>query len=279
MRNGSRKLDRILFHRYTGFNHRKTAVNGANITQSWLEENNYILYDGWQITESDNDYWNRPLDPAAIGCAISHHKVWNHAHKNNFNNILILEEDFQVVKTLSSEYIDELPDDFDLFYLGRNLVNGLGKVRPTDELIGNGKLVKPGGSYNTHAYILSKSGIKSLLDQAFHKYILPVDEFLATCYAGHVRDDLNFITTDLNAYAPIAEDDLVNQSRSASTSGPRTDLTKRKHPELYSYWDDPEEWKMRFISYSARTKEWDLIVDEPFDNCFSMPLFTQEFVS
>tara|TARA_B100001778_G_scaffold334923_1_gene349127 strand:+ start:1928 stop:3637 length:1710 start_codon:yes stop_codon:yes gene_type:complete len=53
--------------------------------------------------------------------------------------------------------------------------------------------------------------------------------------------------------------------------------TKRLHPELYNYWNNKEEWVNKFITYSARTKEWDLIVDEPFDNCFSFPLFTPEF--
>lgn len=52
---------------------------------------------------------------------------------------------------------------------------------------------------------------------------------------------------------------------------------ERLHPELYSYWDNPEEWKKKFLSYSVLTKEWDLIVDEPFDNCFSFPLFNETF--
>ena len=55
------------------------------------------------------------------------------------------------------------------------------------------------------------------------------------------------------------------------------DNIERLHPELYSYWDNKEEWTKKFISYAARTKEWDLIVDEPFDNCFSFPLFTEDF--
>lgn len=49
------------------------------------------------------------------------------------------------------------------------------------------------------------------------------------------------------------------------------------HPELYSYYENSDEWKSRFITYSARTKEWDLICDEPFMNTFSFPLFTAEF--
>ena len=51
----------------------------------------------------------------------------------------------------------------------------------------------------------------------------------------------------------------------------------RLHDDLYSYWDNKEEWVNKFITYSARTKEWDLIVDEPFDSCFTFPLFTEEF--
>jgi len=56
-----------------------------------------------------------------------------------------------------------------------------------------------------------------------------------------------------------------------------TPKPKMKHPELYSYHDDKEAWEKRFLTYAARTKEWELIVEEPFDNCFSMPLFTEEF--
>lgn len=52
---------------------------------------------------------------------------------------------------------------------------------------------------------------------------------------------------------------------------------ERLHPELYSYYDDIDAWKNRFITYSAKTKEWDLITDEPFMNTFSFPLFTEEF--
>ena len=48
-------------------------------------------------------------------------------------------------------------------------------------------------------------------------------------------------------------------------------------PELYSYFEDSDTWEEQFITYAARTMEWELIVDEPFDNCFSFPLFTEEF--
>lgn len=50
-----------------------------------------------------------------------------------------------------------------------------------------------------------------------------------------------------------------------------------KNSALYTYFEDPTAWVERFISYGARTKEWELIVDEPFDNCFSFHLFSEEF--
>ena len=54
-------------------------------------------------------------------------------------------------------------------------------------------------------------------------------------------------------------------------------VCNRIYPDLYSYYKNKEAWVERFITYSARTKEWDLIVDEPFMNTFSFPLFTPEF--
>ena len=61
-----------------------------------------------------------------------------------------------------------------------------------------------------------QKGVKSLLDQNFHKYIFPVDEFLPACYAGHIRNDLSFIVNDLVAYAPTSDKELVKQSRPAT---------------------------------------------------------------
>jgi glycosyltransferase involved in cell wall biosynthesis len=255
---------------YTGPIVGKKAVNGADVTNSWLSKNDYELYD-WQLPESDNGWWNRPLDPGAIGCAISHHQIWKHAHKNNFKNIIILEDDFEFNVEILPEQLTKVPTDFDLFYFGRNPMPEWSPDVPA----GPQGIVKPGPSYNTHAYMLSAKGVKSLLDQQFNKYIMPLDEFFICCYATHMRQDLNFICSDLIVYGVI--EDLIYQTRFNHSEGPRTDLAHKKHPELYSYWDDPESWKVRFVSYATRTKEWELVVDEHFYNCYSMPLFTQEF--
>lgn len=97
-----------------------------------------------------------------------------------------------------------------------------------------------------------------------------------------IMDTLNFLDErdDIQQmYLKNAYEYALNQNWQVRYSE-WVDLINTKdilHPELYSYWDNPTAWKERFITYSARTKEWDLITDEPAMNIFSFPLFTEEF--
>ena len=261
---------------YTGPIIGKKGVNGAGITKKWLKENDFSLYKHWQMSDTDHDYWSRKMDPGIIGCTISHYQVWKHAFENEFKSVLILEEDFAVNEEFDEKYIDEIPNDYDFFYLGRNKVSWLGCLYD-DTPIGTGLIVKPASSYNLHAYIFSNSGLQKIMDKKFNEYIFPDDEFIPACYAGHSREDLKFIEPNLIAYAPNEEIEIVKQSRTASALGPRINLDSRKNKELYSYWNDPHEWEKKYLSYATRTKEWELIISEEFDNYFTMPLFTEEF--
>jgi|TARA_B110000495_G_scaffold199567_1_gene213207 glycosyltransferase involved in cell wall biosynthesis len=253
----------------------KRGVNGIDITENWLSENGYGVYTDWKLDGHKNTFWSEDLTPGEIGCAISHHRVWAHAYKNKFKNILILEEDFSTISSVSEDILRKVPGDYDLFYLGRNPLYRWWDSEHEDLPVGDGVIVKPAPSFNAHAYMLSRKGIKSVMDQNFDKYLFPVDDFFIACSIGHARKDLGFIENDLVSYA--LADDLVSQNRPSEKSGPRINEDHRKHSDLYSYWDDPEEWQKKFIAYSARTKEWQLIMDEPFTNCFSMPLFTPLF--
>lgn len=267
----------------------KKATNGKLLSKEWLNDNDYCVYPNWKQENAKNHFWARDVSPGEIGCAISHIRMWQHANDNNFKNILILEEDFSVNKTCTIDLLNLVPNDMDLFYLGRNpLLNWMGTEYKEPRV--NGPIVKPAPSYNTHAYILSHSGIKKLLESEFNRSIFAVDEFLICKTSGHLRHDLQFVEKNITAYGVIG--DIVEQFRISDYDGPRIIQNIEEntmenennnengsilHPDLYSYWDDAETWKQKFISYSARTQEWDLIMDEPFDNCFSMPLFTQEF--
>ena len=56
-----------------------------------------------------------------IGCGISHMKIYEDAIKNNYKNILVLEDDVyfrdELYKELD-EVMSELPEDYDILYLG-----------------------------------------------------------------------------------------------------------------------------------------------------------------
>ena len=249
--------------------HIHRAVDGSNL--NIYETGDWSVFQNWKI-DSDNKWYSRPVLPGEIGCALSHIQVWNLAKESGHETILILEEDFMVHDELTPYLVDELPSDWDLLYLGRN------KLSPGDDTeLGLHNIVKPYPSYNTHAYMLSKNGVEKLLNKNLQDNIIPLDEFFICTYSNHPnRNDLGFIESDINAYS--LRNQLISQGYSQPKSSTETiHLNMKLHPELYTYYENPIEWKNRFVSYSARTKEWDLITDEPFDNCFSFPLFTEEF--
>lgn len=275
----------------------KKATNGATLNSEWYEKNGYAVYENWELPDIENEFWNRGVTSGEVGCAISHHRIWTHAHQNKFKRILVLEEDFEIVSEVSLNLLRKVPPHFDLFYLGRNLLENWGHETFSDVPLGDTGIVKTGPSFNTHAYILSLTGVQKLLSKNFNKNIFPVDDFFIATTTGHIRTDLDFIKNDVISFGVV--DDLVTQNRISTDEGPRTmnepeynedeifyeedvesSLNHDRqvlHQDLYSYWENPDDWKEKFLTYSARTQEWDLIIDEPFDNCFSMPLFSQEF--
>lgn len=49
------------------------------------------------------------------------------------------------------------------------------------------------------------------------------------------------------------------------------------HPEIFTYFEDKDAWKKRFLRNEALSKEWDLFIDEPGPDVFQFPLFKEEF--
>jgi len=49
------------------------------------------------------------------------------------------------------------------------------------------------------------------------------------------------------------------------------------HPELYTYFDNPEEWENRFLKPELKSKNWELYVNEELLNIYTIPAFTDEF--
>jgi glycosyl transferase family 25 len=126
-----------------------------------------------------------------IGCGISHMKIYEDALKNNYKNILVLEDDVYFDDELYEELnkaMTELPEDYDILYLGcfgrcdkKQVYNMdlnllfhlytyfLSKCKSTckkNKTINNNyKYIHiPELPLSTHAMIISKKGCKKLLN-------------------------------------------------------------------------------------------------------------------
>ena len=223
----------------------------------------------WKLENSDNSWWNRDMKPGEIGCALSHLSIWKHAYSLNYKKIIILEEDFKPIKQIDANLINELDqNDWDFCYLGRN------KIKEDQSEVSN-NLVIPGYSYNLHAYMLSDSGIKNLLQFSFENKIMPVDEFVPATFCDHPRQDLNFIWKDTKAFS--FKEDYIGQS-STNTVSSTENLEKIVSPpsqiKNISNWD---EWKSRYINPAMLAKDYDLIVEEPVADVAHFPIFTNKF--
>lgn len=108
------------------------------------------------------------------GCFNSHQEVSKLGLWKNYNRILVLEDDAIFIKKVEKihksiicllKYISKLEfqkDDFNIFYLGHLPI---GKLKKIDECI-----VSTKNSRYTHAYILSKSGMDSIVDLKYRNY-------------------------------------------------------------------------------------------------------------
>ena len=93
------------------------GVNGYELSLDELYDENIYSSDitkNRNITKSD-------LTFGEIGCALSHLKIYQEIIDNNYKKVLILEDDIFVKVENSEKFISvfsELPDDWDLLYLG-----------------------------------------------------------------------------------------------------------------------------------------------------------------
>ena len=49
-----------------------------------------------------------------------------------------------------------------------------------------------------------------------------------------------------------------------------------KYPEIFDY-SDKEQWREKYLRKELRSKEWDLMIQEPIDDVLNIPFFTEEF--
>ena len=187
--------------------------NGAFISQT--EKDQLTQYTGWNLKNSGNAFWDRDMTIGEFGCVISHMKTWGRCYHENVNPILILEQDFVPLFDLNWSIFNEIENyDWDMILLGR-------KPLAKDTEIGLNYFVKPGYSYQAHAYILSKSGLKKIKEniKTLMNNLIPTDEFLPALYSKHPRPDIDAMYPNkINALAlrvdAVAQSDWEGTGRS-----------------------------------------------------------------
>jgi GR25 family glycosyltransferase involved in LPS biosynthesis len=148
------------------------AIDGNTIS---VKENNDLSFK----TKIIFDDPSRIIDiqvKGTIGCYLSHLKIWEDAQKNNYDNIIIFEDDVSTELTLSEimEYINNIPNDYDLAYMDYFCLNSLTNIEINNYWDKNSvdRIVL------ASAYILSKKGLQKILSRA-RPIEVAVDYFLS----------------------------------------------------------------------------------------------------
>lgn len=124
----------------------------------------------------DNDWDPIQMNSGRIGCFLSHLILWNHIFYSNYDEVLILEDDFifNVSFDIILKYKSELPVDWDLFFVGYCCENET-KIKSISENI------MTCDGICTHGYFINKKCISKLLPLIL-PVNLPIDVKLRTLY-------------------------------------------------------------------------------------------------
>jgi len=102
-----------------------------------------------------------------LGCALSFYKILAEARLENLRNVLIFEDDFFFLLNKDETFsrlqksLSDLPDNWDMFYLGANVHNGH-RSPPVSKFSDN--LIKLESAYALHAVSFSCRGIEKFFE-------------------------------------------------------------------------------------------------------------------
>ena len=179
---------------------RMEAISGQLRAQG-IEFTRFSAIKGAGIKKSKylSDFCETLCTDGMKGCALSHRFIWDDMVANGYERILVLEDDAVLSENFNGELEKawtQLPDDFDLFYLGCNvkctdtalvpkLIHKVMNSTP-EQLTEN--ILSVNGSFGTHGYIITKECAK-----VFQQ--LPIDT--------HIDLQMEIWTTkfNLNAYS------------------------------------------------------------------------------
>lgn len=136
-----------------------------NLVEKELSKHNVVFerfsaIDGETINKKDYTT-NSKIPVGHIGCTLSHAKLIKLCKEKGYKKVLILEDDVvfkENFEELFKEYIKEVPEDWNMFYLGGNHNVHVGnKLEMVTKHVG-----KCNQTFSTHAYAINES----LFDEA-----------------------------------------------------------------------------------------------------------------
>lgn len=111
----------------------------------------------------DTSKYNSRLKSGELGLLLTNKIIFEDAVKNNYDKILIVEDDCCFTDEIKNfdELITYLPEDWDMFYMGGNHNTHVGQ-RPPDKI--NEKIVKLHNTYSTHFVGINQRLYQTILD-------------------------------------------------------------------------------------------------------------------
>jgi hypothetical protein len=249
----------------------------------------------WKSTEyGEKAFYNRDVTPGEAGCMLSHYQCIHNAYRDGFENILIFEEDFVPTGKFPSQAIlDEVPSDCSLLYLDRNALWDYSRETKISK-----NVTKVGYTYNNHAYIVTRKGMKEVIDSAILDNVIVSDEFFPAINGTSDRKDAveKFHNPNFKAYAlnggyfsqtsnpsinSLTEfsPEEVNSSTKGQTGKVNLPNQSKTSLSILDYYDDIDKWEKKYINGLILNQQYDLIIDEPSFHVYTFPFFTKEFCS
>ena len=210
------------------------AINGWEVTNDTSKSpHDFKLADWWNTNQyGDKNFYNREVTPGEAGCTLSHYNIIYNAFKEGFNNILILEEDFYCKGKFPTHYeLDSVPTDASIIYLDKS------QLWEEEERI-NDHVTEVGYTYCTHAYIITRKGMKEVLDSNILNEVIVIDEFYSAINGKSDRLDAVDIFNNPNFKAYALNGGYFGQSSDPS----RNSLTEFNPTPQKPYFELSKEY-------------------------------------
>ena len=124
-----------------------------------------IEFERFSAVDGKNEERHPNLMPGEVGCYKSHFNILSDAKLNNYESILVLEDDVVFVDDFMDKFFEgwiNLPDDWDMVYLGCNHKKPFTRI--------NRHIVKCNFAYTTSAMIIRKKAYDKMLEATTHMH-------------------------------------------------------------------------------------------------------------